>query len=266
MPNAYLTIDDGPSADFRSFIDFLRDRNTPAVFFNRGDCMAARPDDVIYGIKAGFIMGNHTWSHPRASQRTLAEMQDEIRRTDDCLEDLYRRANIKRPRKYFRFPYMDRGMGACLSEPETLSPKHRMAQVDLLGAGLGYAPHHPSKNEIGHKRALQSYLAALGYEALPARGVTIPWYAETEMARGIDSLCTYSTSDWVLRPKHQGRYGFKDVGDLKDKIDRDPWLHDPQSAHIVLAHDQDGLFKDTAALIDYLLQKGLRFLDFASDF
>jgi peptidoglycan/xylan/chitin deacetylase (PgdA/CDA1 family) len=259
MSKAYLTIDDGPSEHFTALVDFLHERNIPAIFFNRGDCMDARPEAVIYGIQRGYVMANHTYSHSRAAELSLEETCDEIRRTDDILNDLYARAGVKRSGKYFRFPYMDRGMGACLSEPGTLAPEHEAAQQGLLSAGLGHVPHVPDAAQVHKKRDIQQFLKSLGYANIPAPGVTMSWYAQTEMASTIDSLCTYSTSDWALLPRHVGKHGFKNVQDLKDKIDGDRWLNDQTSSHIILAHDQADIHDVTKAVIKHMITRGFEF-------
>jgi peptidoglycan/xylan/chitin deacetylase (PgdA/CDA1 family) len=259
MRKAYLTIDDGPSEYFTALVDFLSERKIPAIFFNRGDCMDARPEAVIYGIQRGYVMANHTYSHQRAADLSLEETCTEIQRTDDILNDLYARAGVERPGKYFRFPYMDRGMGPCLSEPGTLSPDHESAQNALLSIGLGHVPRVPDVALIEKKRQIQIFLKSIGYTNIPAQGVTIPWYAQTEMAMAIDSLCTYSTSDWALLPRHKGRYGLSTSQDLKDKIDNDPWLGDQASSHIILAHDQVDIHDVTKDVIDHMIKRGFQF-------
>ncbi len=262
MRKAYLTIDDGPSEKFENLVDFLHERKIPAVFFNRGDYMEARPEAVIYGIKKNFIMANHTYSHRRVSALSFEETCEEILRTDTVLESLYEKSGVKRPGKYFRFPYMDRGMGACLAEPDHLPEEYQEAQNDLLGAGLGHVPEKPGLCQVDKKKKIQKFLATLGYTNLPVQGVTIPWYAQTEMGQGIDSLCTYSTSDWALLERHRGRHGFNDLQDLKDKIDRDKWLKDESSAHIILAHDQGEIHEATTGLVDHMLTGGFKFSGF----
>ncbi|MCC7305575.1 MAG: polysaccharide deacetylase family protein [Alphaproteobacteria bacterium] len=262
MHKAYLTIDDGPSEKFTDFVDFLGERNIPAVFFNRGDYMEARPDDVIYGIKKGYIMANHTYSHRRASELSFEENCAEIKRTDEILEDLYKKAEVERPGKYFRFPYMDRGMGPWLADPEDLKEEYRAAHLELLQAGLGHKPQEPDAQQIEKKDKLQAFLKSLGYEKLPVKGVKIPWYAKTEMGKSIDSLCTYSTSDWALLERHKGSHGFSTVKDLMAKMDNDPWLNREKSNHIILAHEQAEIHGVTKELVEHFLAGDWEFLDF----
>ena len=263
MTKAYLTIDDGPSEKFEELVDFLAAKKIPAVFFNRGDCMEERPDAVIYGIKKGYIMANHTYSHRRASKIPYEVMCEEITRTDEILDGLYAKADVDRPGKYFRFPYMDRGMGPFFAEPAELKESYKAAHFDLLSGGLGHEPVVPGMCEIGRKRKIQKFLKDQGYTNLPVRGVTLDWYADSEMARGIDSLCTFSTSDWALLARHKGKHGFNTVDDLKRKIDDDRGLKNKSSNHIILAHDQAEIHDVTIDLITHFIKRGFEFLDFS---
>ena len=262
MHRAYLTIDDGPSEKFTALVDYLVHHDIPAVFFNRGDHMEARPNDVIHAIHKGYVMANHTYSHRKASSLSYEENCAEIKRTDDILDDLYRRADVARPGKYFRFPYLDRGMGPFLVEPDDIKANHKQAHLDFLQYGLGHKPAIPDVKLIEKKRKLQDYLKSLGYENLPVKKIKTPWYVKSGMSKGVDSLCTYSTSDWALLERHTGKFGFSNVQDLKDKIDQDEWLNDTYSNHIVLAHDQAEIHGVTKALIDHFLERDFEFLDF----
>jgi hypothetical protein len=222
--------------------------------------MDARLDAVLYGIERGFIMANHTYSHPHAVDLSFEDICAEIEKTDNVLEKLYQRAGVKRPGKYFRFPYLDRGMGSFLVED--LPEQHRTAQEELLSSGLGHVPQKPAAALIEKKRRVQEFLKKLGYTNLPVKNVTLPWYAKTEMAQSIDSLCTYSTADWALLERHKGKHGFSTIQDLKNKIDQDAGLKDKGSSHIVLAHDQGEIYEVTTALIDHFLARNFEFLDY----
>lgn len=262
MAEVYLTIDDGPSEKFETFVDFLHERKIPAVFFNRGDFMEARPEVVLYGISKGFIMANHTYSHRRASKLTHEAMAEEISRTDQILDDLYAQSGVTRPGKYFRFPYMDRGMGPYFCEPHEMKDEYKDAHFELLSGGLGHEPVVPGMCEIDRKRGIQKILSGQGYEPLLTPGVTLPWYSQSEIGRGIDSLCTFSTSDWALLDRHKGKHGFSTLDDLKKKIDNDDYLKDKSSRHIVLAHEQAEIHDVTTALIDHMLDRNFKFMDF----
>lgn len=262
MSRLYLTIDDGPSERFTDLVDFLKSRRVPALFFNRGDMMETRPGAVIYGIQRGFTMANHAYSHRRASKLGFDEMCHEILRTEMILKDIYNNAGILRGKKYFRFPYLDRGMGAAFVEPGSGATDHLAAQRDLLDSGLGHKPLEEVRPEnIQKKRKLQNFLNDEGFAPSPFEGVTLPWYAQTEMSEAVDCLGTYSTSDWAVSQRHSGQHGFETLKDLKAKIDNDRWLKDQSSAHIVIAHDQAEIHAVTCELIDYFREQGFEFGD-----
>ncbi len=254
MPKAYLTIDDGPSVHFETLVDFLAARNIPAVFFNRGDHMEARPEAVIYGIRKGYIMANHAYSHRRFSGLSMEECKEEILRTEAVLEGLYNRAGVERTQKYFRFPYMDRGMGSYLVKPEEIT-----AEIEsLIRTGLGHKISEFSGVE--KKDRLQSFLKEQGFDRFPAPDVTLPWYGRTEMARAVDSLCTFSTSDWVLNERHRGKFNVHTQADLQAFLEQNPAMQEQHSAHIILAHDGKEIHESTCGIIAYLHEKNFEFL------
>ncbi len=265
MPEAYLTIDDGPSEHFEKFVDFLSERNIPALFFNRGDHMEVRPEAVIYGIQKGYIMGNHAYSHRRFSELSEAECFEEVLKTERILDDLYQKADVSRPGKYFRFPYMDRGMGPWLIEPNLLPARFEQQHFDLLEVGLGHDPEEPSHEGVNKKRKIQHFLGAHGFDLPPTPKVNVPFHMQTEMADARDCLCTFSTSDWLLNDRHKGKFGVSNVGDLSKKLRDDAFLNGAGAVHIVLAHDGDEIHDSTCAIIDDFLGRGFEFLDFVSD-
>ena len=67
MKAAYLTIDDSPSPDMQSKVDYLHREAIPAVFFCRGDFLEERPAAALDAIRKGFIIANHSYSHPHFS-------------------------------------------------------------------------------------------------------------------------------------------------------------------------------------------------------
>jgi len=74
-----LTFDDGPGTSTQAIINILRAYGVPATFFNLGQNEAARPALVKEEAKDGFVIGNHTWSHPvmtSLSARSQASQMD----------------------------------------------------------------------------------------------------------------------------------------------------------------------------------------------
>ena len=66
--------------------------------------MEQYPDQVIYAIRKGFVIGNHSYSHPKFSDISIEECLEEISKTDLIIDRLYKEANVKRGKKYFRYP------------------------------------------------------------------------------------------------------------------------------------------------------------------
>jgi len=109
MKTVYLTIDDGPSKDRKEKVDILYQYGIQPIWFCIGSEIEKRPEDVIYSIRKGGIIGNHSYSHPRFSQISLEECFEEIEKTDRIIDSIYREAGVARPIKAFRFPYGDKG-------------------------------------------------------------------------------------------------------------------------------------------------------------
>lgn len=262
MPRkAYLTIDDSPSERTDDLVAFLAANGAPALLFCRGDRMEEDPGPVVRAIRAGMVVGNHTYRHRRASAISFEEEAEEIDRTDALIEKAYALAGTKRPGKYFRFSYMDRGMGARFTETDAPDPAHRDAIENLMRTGLGGTPQPPDPALIEKKRRIQDHLAKTGHTPVPFENVTVPWYAQTEMSRSIDALCTFSTCDWMLTKRHLEKdWPYRTADDLKRRIDTDPWLADERSAHIVLAHDQAEIFEPVCGLILHFLARGYSFI------
>lgn len=105
----YVTIDDTPSPDLQPKLDPLREREIPAVLFSVGTNLDARPELALYAMQHGFIIGNHSYSHPSFSDLTVEQCCEEIRRTDAIIEALYTQAAVECPAKFFCFPYGDKG-------------------------------------------------------------------------------------------------------------------------------------------------------------
>lgn len=255
---AYLTIDDSPSSRTDDMTDALKERGVPALLFCRGDRMDQNPDPVRRAIRKGFVIGNHAYSHTRFGALSFEKCIAEIEKTEKLIDAAYQAAGVRRPGKYFRFPHMDRGAGGWIVDYDA-APAHRAALLALFGGGLNIDLKKPPPEMIGKKEKLQTYLKQSGFTA--PFSSSIPFYAETEMAAAIDAMFTYSTSDWMITQRHAGKWPCKTLDDLKKKIDNDPWLWHEDSAHIILTHDQDETADTTVTLVDYIREKGFKFLE-----
>ena len=73
-----LTFDDGPGASTSAIMSELRSNGVRATFFNLGENMAARPQQVRDEAQAGYALGNHTWNHPNMTTLSASAQAAEI--------------------------------------------------------------------------------------------------------------------------------------------------------------------------------------------
>jgi peptidoglycan/xylan/chitin deacetylase (PgdA/CDA1 family) len=234
MPKkAYLTIDDSPSAQTEDLVDFLNRKNIPALLFVRGDRLEQNPLGIEYAIQNGLVIGNHSYAHQPAGAMKPQDWADDLELCDHLIEAAYARCGIARPGKYYRFPYIDRGDG------------RKIEQIDSGNI-----------EENDKTRTLQKYLKEQGFTQ-PFKNMP-PSYPSA----AADCLYTYTAHDWMLNDKHRGHQPLKTLEDLKNRVDRDEGLKNRGHAHILLLHDQPGIFAETCALIEYFVECGFDFLDF----
>jgi len=73
-PLVALTFDDGPSQQTLHILDLLREHDGRATFFVLGESVEGREEILARMIAEGHEIGNHTFSHPHAMQRTDDEL------------------------------------------------------------------------------------------------------------------------------------------------------------------------------------------------
>lgn len=225
---AYLTIDDSPSKDMRLKADFLFSKKIPAIWFCTGKAIESNMNDVIYAIKKGFIIGNHSYGHPHFSEIDLSTGEKEIKMTDDIIEHAYKIANIERPVKVFRFPYGDKG------------------------------DRNSDKKEV-----LQIFLKELGYTGPNRINITYEIYNKNNLAKDIDWFWTYDIMDWELY-RATRIFGYDSIEKIYEKMDQDDpegWkgLNFPLSEDIILVHDHEATTKEFFLCIDRLISKKIEF-------
>jgi peptidoglycan/xylan/chitin deacetylase (PgdA/CDA1 family) len=82
-----LTFDDGPHRTATpDILDTLADWGVEATFFVTGEMTAARPDIVRRASNEGHRIGNHSWSHPKLTTLDRAQVESQLRRTNDVIE------------------------------------------------------------------------------------------------------------------------------------------------------------------------------------
>ncbi len=236
----YLTIDDSPSPYTDAMIDYLINKNIPALLFVRGHLLADNPEPIIRAIKHGFVIANHSFAHRPFGELCYDEALADIEQCEVLIDDAYNKAGVKRTGKYFRFPYLDRGNGDRIE-------RHfeQVTDIDI--------------NADARVQKLQNYLHEQGFSQ-PFE-TNHPIYDNASIKSAADCLMTYTSFDWMLTSRHTGQWDYKTIDDLKSRIDKAQFEN--QKGNILIFHDdRDNILPVFQSLIDYMVIKGYKFLDF----
>ncbi|MEM1137309.1 MAG: polysaccharide deacetylase family protein [Bacteroidota bacterium] len=96
-----LTFDDGPSsARTPALLAILEKHNVKATFFMLGENISKYPEIAKQVFKAGHLIGNHSYDHPRMYFKSPQFLEKQILQTDSLIKSL---GQIEV--KYFRPPY-----------------------------------------------------------------------------------------------------------------------------------------------------------------
>jgi len=96
-----LTFDDGPNPAWTPrLLELLYEHKVHATFFLVGRFAEAEPELVHKIVAAGHVIGNHSWSHPNLARTPAAKVREELRSTNDTLQQL-----AGKPVRLFRPPF-----------------------------------------------------------------------------------------------------------------------------------------------------------------
>ncbi len=100
-PAISLTFDDGPHPVYTpQVLDRLDALGWKGTFFVVGEKAAAYPELIRRMVGAGHELGNHTYTHGEPGKTSAAAFRDEVRQTQQLLEDLAGRpVTLMRPPK-----------------------------------------------------------------------------------------------------------------------------------------------------------------------
>src|SRR5947199_6703595 len=83
-----LTYDDGPNDPHTlRLLEVLAKHEVRATFFLIGRYVQQRPDIVRELVRAGHVVGNHTFSHPNLIFRSAAQVRTELLECKRAIED-----------------------------------------------------------------------------------------------------------------------------------------------------------------------------------
>jgi peptidoglycan/xylan/chitin deacetylase (PgdA/CDA1 family) len=139
-----LTYDDGPN-DPHTFrlLEVLARHNVQATFFLIGRFVQQRPDIVRELAKAGHLIGNHTFTHPRLIFKTGAQVRDEVLRCRRAIADA-----VGEHSNLFRPPFGGR-------RPVTLRAVEKLGLDPVMWNVSGYDWNAPSAEHIEAKVSSQ---------------------------------------------------------------------------------------------------------------
>jgi peptidoglycan/xylan/chitin deacetylase (PgdA/CDA1 family) len=99
-----LTFDAGANADaIASILATLQTKNVPATFFLTGQWVRAFPGQANAIGVGGFVVGNHTDTHPELTTLSDADVRAQVLNAQSAIL----RANGAETRPFFRFPFGD---------------------------------------------------------------------------------------------------------------------------------------------------------------
>ena len=120
-----LTIDDGPSSQTLEILKVLEAHKIKAIFFINGMHYKANPGTLEAEAKAGFPIGNHTWSHINLLKtKNIDLVNKEISSNNELITKI-----TSTPPKFFRPPY-----GVSSVYVKDLVKKENMIYIDWSGA------------------------------------------------------------------------------------------------------------------------------------
>ena len=161
MIKALLTIDDVSSKNTPAIVDYLCDRRIAAIMFAVGQWVLNNPDEMIYALQHGFVIGNHSYSHPSFSDLTPDEWKREIDENEKVLNYFYAKAGVERKYRPFRFPYGDKG-------------------------GV-------------NKEDIQNYLREQGFNKVKDDQLGYSWWKEKGLDKDIDTFWTFDFAEYNIR-------------------------------------------------------------------
>lgn len=82
-----LTFDDGPHPNVTpEILQTLKEHDIKATFFMLGSQVEKYPDTAAQVAREGHEIGNHTYHHPNLRKQPYAEMMEEVRKTNEKIE------------------------------------------------------------------------------------------------------------------------------------------------------------------------------------
>ncbi len=225
MIKAILTIDDIATSNTPNLVDYLVEKGITVLMFAQGSHIERYPENVVYALQKGMVVGNHSYSHPNFAEISFEEGIQEIEKTEKLLDDIYKKAGVERMYRPFRFPYGSKGGD--------------------------------------NKDRYQQYFKDKGFSKLDDRKIAYPWWKEFGLSTDIDTLWTFDFAEYQIRPDSGFTMDdvFKRVHD-SNPASGGALLEDG-SNHIILMHDHEETLAMVPdyykIMIEHVLECGVMF-------
>jgi peptidoglycan-N-acetylglucosamine deacetylase len=139
-----LTFDDGPNDPHTlRLLEILAKHDVRATFFVIGRYVQQRPDIVRELVKAGHAVGNHTFSHPLLTFKSVARVRNELATCHHVLTEA-----VGEPSNLFRPPFGGR-------RPAVLRIARDLRLEPVMWTVTGYDWKAPSAEYIERKVVLK---------------------------------------------------------------------------------------------------------------
>jgi peptidoglycan-N-acetylglucosamine deacetylase len=135
-----LTYDDGPNDPYtQQLLEVLARHEVMATFFLMGRYVRERPDIVRDVLKAGHVIGNHTFTHPHLAFKSGSQVREELLQCKQAIADA-----VGEHSNLFRPPFGSR-------RPVTLRVVREFGLVPVMWNITGYDWSAPSVEYIEKK-------------------------------------------------------------------------------------------------------------------
>ena len=102
---------------------------------------------------AGFVLGNHTWSHPHLSALTIPQFEEELTKDEPLLEKLGGTSDWR----WFRYPFLDEGKDEAqrvAARKVLASHGYRVAAVTMSFSDWAFTPAYARCMDKGDRSAV----------------------------------------------------------------------------------------------------------------
>lgn len=140
-----LTYDDGPNDPHTlRLLEVLAKHNVGATFFLIGRYVRQRPDIVQELVKAGHVVGNHSFAHPLLIFKSPAQIRKELSDCRSAIQDAVGEAFAETAANLFRPPFGGR-------RPEVLRIARELHLTPIMWNVTGYDWNAPPAEAIEKK-------------------------------------------------------------------------------------------------------------------